>query len=68
MPMLEKYVGRIVRLKQQALHDVARRGKRRDEPLENCFLVAAVSREMRKLICYGANLRIAVGAADVVLI
>jgi hypothetical protein len=30
--------------------------------------VAAVSREMKKLICYGANTRIAVGAADVVLI
>ena len=62
MHTLEKYVGRIVRLKQQALQDVARRGKPRKEPLENCFLVAAVSREMRKLICYGANLRIAVGA------
>ena len=33
-----------------------------------CFLVAAVSGEMKKLICYGANMRIAVGAADVVLI
>ena len=64
----EKYVGRIVRLKPPALHDVAKRGKRGHEPLENCFLVAAVSREMRKLICYGANLRIAVGAGDVVLI
>jgi len=68
MRTLERYVGRIVRLKQQALQDVARRGKSRHEPLDNCFLVAAVSREMRQLICYGANLRVAVGAGDVVLI
>jgi hypothetical protein len=39
-----------------------------DGEFDNCFLVAAVSREMKKLICYGANTRIAVGAADVVLI
>ena len=68
MPTLEKYVGRMVRLKQQALQDIARRGKPRRLPLENCFVVATVSREMRKLICYGANLRVAVGAGDVVLI
>ena len=68
MHTLEKYVGRMVRLKQQAFQDLAKRGKPQRLPFENCFVVATVSREMRKLICYGANLRIAVGAGDVVLI
>ena len=68
MHSLEKYVGRMVRLKQQALQDLARRGRPRLVPFENCFVVATVSREMRKLICYGANFRVAVGAGDVVLI
>lgn len=66
MKNLEMYVGRIVRLKQQAYQEIARRAHGAN--LENCFIVAAVSREMRKLICYGSNLRIAVGAADVVLV
>lgn len=66
MKNLEMYVGRIVRLKQQAFQEIARRANGAN--LENCFIVAAVSREMRKLICYGSNLRIAVGAADVVLV
>ncbi len=65
---LEKYVGRIVRLNQRAFQEIARRARNRGGVLENCFLVAGVSREMRKLICYGANLRIVVGATDVVLI
>lgn len=64
----EKYVGRIVRLNQRVFQEIAARAKSRGEALENLFLVSAVNREMHKLICYGANLRIAVGAADVVLI
>ena len=65
---LEKYVGRIVRLNLRACHEIAKRAKHRGTALENCFLVARVSGEMRKLICYGANLQIIVGPADVVLI
>ena len=68
MHPLETYVGRIVRLKQQALQRVAQRGRARSVPLDNCFVVAAVSRELRQLICYGAHLRVAVGVGDVVLI
>ena len=68
MHKLEKYVGRIVRLNTQAFADLVRLSKPSQTPLENCFLVATVSREMRKLICYGASLRIAVGAAEVVLV
>lgn len=65
---LGKYVGRIVRLNQQTFAEVSRQARRRGEMLENCFVVAEISRQMHKLICYGANLRILVGAADVVLI
>lgn len=72
MNALEKYIGRSVRLKKHALDELPRRrsSQRRDQDsgIENYFLVATVSRELRKLICYGANMRIEVGAADVVLI
>lgn len=68
MKNLERYVGRVVRLKQQAFLEISRRAKQQGAVLENCFIVATVSREMRKLICYGANLRITVGVADVVLV
>lgn len=68
MHSLERYVGRIVRLKQQALQKVAQRGRPRLVPLDNCFVVAAVSRELRQLICYGADLRVAVSVGEVVLI
>lgn len=65
---LERYVGRIVRLNQRAFQEILGRAKRQGLALENCFLVAGISHEMRKLICYGADLRIMVGASDVVLI
>jgi hypothetical protein len=65
---LERYVGRVVRLKQEVFQPVIRRAQRQGLALENCFIVAAVSREMRKLICYGADFRVAVGVAEVVLI
>lgn len=65
---LENYVGRIVRLKQSAFQEIVRRARRHEKALENCFLVAGISGEMRKLICYGADLRIMVGASEVVLV
>ena len=65
---LDSYVGRIVRLNQQAFREIAKRAMNRGIALENCFLVSGVSRGMRKLICYGASFRIMVGVADVVLI
>ena len=68
MQRLEKYVGRIVRLNKQAFQEICKRSKCQKGSVENCFVVAAVSREIGKLICYGANLRIAVGASEVVLI
>jgi hypothetical protein len=68
MQQLERYVGRNVRLKHQAFQDIARRSRPSRALFENCFLVASVSRGMRKLVCYGATQRITVDAADVVLI
>jgi hypothetical protein len=65
---LEKYVGRIVRLNQRAFQEIIRRAQNRGEDQENCFLVAGVSREMHKLICYGADRRVFVFASDVALI
>lgn len=65
---LNYYVGRIVRLNNYAFNKIRRSAKNQGVALENCFLVASVSRKMHKLICYGANLRITVEASDVVLI
>lgn len=68
MQRLEKYVGRIVRLKQQTYARVAARWRTSLGDDDNCFVVAAIDRQMRRLICYGANRRIAVVPADVVLV
>ena len=68
MQNMEKYLGRIVRLNHQAFREIVKRAKDQGEAIENCFLVAEVSKKMRKLVCYGASLRITVGVADVVLI
>lgn len=65
---LESYVGRVVRLKQSVFDEIVRKARRHERVLENCFLVAGISAEMRKLICYGADLRVMVGASEVVLI
>lgn len=62
------YVGRIVRLNQDVFQTVTQRARRHGESPENRFIVAAVSREMRKLICYGANFRVAVALSEVALV
>ena len=67
MNKLDKYVGRMVRLNEETFRRI--KGTHRWRPIEeNNFIVATVSHEMRKLICYGGNIRIAVGASDVRLI
>ena len=68
MSKLERYVGRSVRLNKQAFSDITRSKRSHNELTENCFVVASVNQGTRKLICYGANQRIAVGASQVVLI
>jgi hypothetical protein len=61
------YVGRVVRLNKTIYEELKSRAMRKGHVLENCFLVTKVSRSLQKLICYGANFRIVVDAADVVL-
>jgi DNA-directed RNA polymerase sigma subunit (sigma70/sigma32) len=68
MKKLDQYVGRIVRLNKQAFQELKNRAKHQGHVLENCFLVTEVNRGMQKLICYGANLRIVVSVADVILV
>ena len=49
MHKLDHYVGRIVRLKDQAYQQLIRRGRRLVEHQENFFLVAAVDRQVSRL-------------------
>lgn len=65
---LDRYVGKIVRLNQQVFYEISKRTKLQGVTLENYFLVAEVSRQMRKLVCYGSHLRVIVGPSDVILI
>lgn len=65
---LQKYVGRIVRLKKLAFEKIREQASHQGHAVENCFLVAEVSRGMRQLICYSANLRISIGASDIILV
>jgi hypothetical protein len=68
MDQLQKYVGRIVSLNKRAYQAITEKARRQGVALENSFIVAAVSRRMRTLVCYGHNFRITVRAADVVLV
>ena len=68
MRKLEKYVGRIVRLQQQTYLRITGRGHAAAERQENRFLVAAVDRRMRQLICYGGNFRINVNPSEIILV
>lgn len=65
---LHRYVGCLVRLDKRTFSKIAQRARARGIALENSFLVAQVSRQMRKLICYGACFRISVDPSEVALI
>lgn len=65
---LQHYVGRIVRLNKHVYQEIKDRAIRKGHALENCFLVAGVRLGVQQLICYGANFRIVVDVADVVLV
>ena len=65
---LQHYVGKIVRLNQQAFQQIRDRARRQGVSLENSFLVTEVRLGMKKLICYGASFRFEVAVADVVLV
>ncbi len=68
MHKLEKYIGRIVRLRQQAYQRLSGRKHSPAEQQENRFLVAAIDRRMRQLICYGGNIRINVDPSEIILV
>lgn len=61
----QKYVGRIVHLQATFFKALLQQANRQGRPLENLFIVSAVSR--KKLICYGAHLRLVISPSDVVL-
>jgi len=63
---LEEYVGCVVRLNKAAFQKVKEQADRSGKFVENYFLVASVSQQMRKLVCYGWNLRLTVSMSDVV--
>lgn len=65
---LQRYVGRIVSLNKEAFQKIATRAARSGKAVENAFLVAAADFKMSRLICYGANTRIAVCVNDVALV
>ncbi len=65
---LQRYVGRIVRLNNRLFEELQDRAMRQGRVLENIFLVAGIGLGVHQLICYGANFRILVNIADVVLI
>lgn len=65
---LDHYVGRAVRLNQRAYAEVVRRFANHGITLENLFVVSGISHGVRKLVCYGANLRLTVDPGDVVLV
>ncbi|HEX8989705.1 MAG TPA: hypothetical protein VF816_17235 [Rhodocyclaceae bacterium] len=65
---LDNYVGRMVRLNQESFVPIAQRARRQGMDLENQFIVANISPEQRKLICYGADVRVAVSVRDVALV
>lgn len=65
---LQHYVGRIVRLNQQAFQVIRERARRQGITLENSFIVTEVRQSMKKLICYGASFRVEVAIADVILV
>ncbi len=66
---LDGYVGRIVSLRQENFRPIVRRAQRRGHhDLENRFIVASVDGEMGKLICYGADVRVAVRVGEVALL
>lgn len=65
---IEKYVGCIVRLNKSAFDRIKEKADQSGAFVENYFLVASASKQMRKLVCYGWNLRLTVSLSDVALV
>lgn len=65
---LQHYVGRHVLLTSEKFDAIKSRANRKGQTLENRFVVGEVKPGARKLTCYGANYRVVVNAADVILL
>lgn len=65
---LNTYLGRMVRLDERVFEAKRYRAASLGYDLENCFLVSERSSSLDYLICYGANIRVVVNAANVVLV
>lgn len=65
---LQRYVGRIVSLNKEAFQRIAARAARSGKAVENAFVVAAADFRMSRLICYGADTRIAVCVNEIALV
>lgn len=68
MRNLKLYVGKLVSLRPVKFRLLLTSARLRGQNLDNCFLIGALSRQGRKLICYGSNQRVEVAASDIVLI
>ena len=62
---IQQYVGQIVRLNAPLFRRIREQAARHGIILDNAFVVAQVSRKMKRLICYGSSFRIVVDVADV---
>lgn len=62
---LDWFLGRMVRLNHCLFSETSARARKHGNSIENLFLVASIERHTRRLICYGANIRLVVGAKDV---
>lgn len=62
---LDWFLGRMVRLNHCLFSETSARARKQGNSIENLFLVASIERHTRRLICYGANIRLVVGAKDV---
>ena len=68
MKGLGKYIGRVIRLRPAAFIDTMKRIGRTGQDLENRFLVAAINLKRKRLVCYGAQMRLLVAPCEVVLV
>lgn len=65
---LQRYVGRIVRLNSRAFQEIKSQAIRSGTALENLFIVARVSGKLKKLVCYGAGIRVVIAPSQVAFV
>jgi len=68
MKNLQRYLGKLVKLRHPHFATLLARARKRGLELENRFLVGAVSGRKRILVCYGGHLCLVVSPAKVDLV